>query len=93
MGEVWLLQVVAVVAVHPAGPRNTHAVTVHSAGPRNTHPTAAGAHAIVMVKNSLTAVPVSQFECFKTVTLHIDKDCEAVSVKCSTVTLVILSIN
>jgi hypothetical protein len=64
MGEVWLLQVVAVVAVHPAGPRNTHAVAVHSAGPRNTHPTA-GAHAIVMVKNSLTAVPVSQFVCFK----------------------------
>ncbi len=61
MGEVWLLQVVAVVAVHPAGPRNTHAaVAIHSAGPRNTHPAAAGAHAIVMVKNSLTAIPVSQ---------------------------------
>jgi hypothetical protein len=73
MGEVWrLLQVVAVVAVHPAaGPRNTHAVAVHSAGPRNTHPTA-GAHAIVVVKNSLTAVPVSQFVCFKTETCYIN---------------------
>ncbi len=86
MGEVRLLQVVAVVAVHPAaGPRNTHSVAVHSAGPRNTHPTAAGAHAIVMVKNSLAAVPVSQFVCFKTKTgeskhlssMHSDKDCEA----------------
>jgi hypothetical protein len=70
MGEVWLLQVlVAVVAVHPAaGPRNTHTIAIHSAGPRNTHPAAAGAHAIVMVKNSLTAVPVSQLVCFKTET-------------------------
>jgi hypothetical protein len=73
MREVWLLQVVAVVAVHPAaGPRNTHAVAVHSAGPRNTHPSAAGAHAIVMVKNSLAAVPVSQFVCFKTETGYIN---------------------
>ncbi len=72
MGEVWLLQVVAVVAVHSRGPRNTHAVAVHSAGPRNTHPAAAGAHAIVMVKNSLTAVPVSQFVCFKIETCYIN---------------------